>query len=84
MPPDVCALAPASPSPPVVSFEGRASEHAAVQPTAPTAEAERLGDRIAELAGRIHAATYELLVLIREFDATGAWSRFASCAAWLS
>ena len=28
----------------------------------------RLGDRIAELSARIQAATYELLVLIREFD----------------
>lgn len=41
--------------------------------------AERLGDRIAELASRIHAATYELLVLIRDFDVAGAWSGFASC-----
>ena len=48
------------------------------------AEAERLGDRIAELAARIQAATYELLVLLREFDAAGAWSGFASCAVWLS
>ena len=29
---------------------------------------ERLGDEIAELAAHIHAATYRLLVLIREFD----------------
>ena len=43
-----------------------------------------MGNRIAELASRIHAATYELLVLIRDFDAAGAWSGFTSCAAWLS
>ena len=43
-----------------------------------------MGNRIAELASRIHAATYELLVLIRDFDAAGAWSGFPSCAAWLS
>ena len=56
----------------------------AARPAASPAEVERLGNRIAELASRIHAATYELLVLIREFDAAGAWSGFASCAAWLS
>ena len=33
------------------------------------AELERLGERIAELSSRIQAATYDLLVLIREFDA---------------
>ena len=33
---------------------------------------EQLGDAIAELAARLHAATYELLVLIRQFDACGA------------
>ena len=27
-----------------------------------------LGEAIAELAARLHAATYELLVLLREFD----------------
>ena len=32
------------------------------------AQLARLGDRIAELSARIQAATYELLVLIREFD----------------
>ena len=29
---------------------------------------EGLGEAIAELAARLHAATYELLVLLREFD----------------
>jgi len=55
-----------------------------VRPSVSLAEAERLGDRIAELASRIQAATYELLVLIRDFDTRGAWSGFASCAVWLS
>ena len=32
------------------------------------AETVALGDAIAELAARIQAATYELLVMIREFD----------------
>ena len=48
------------------------------------AELERLGDRIAELSARIQAATYELLVLIRQFDERNGWSSCASCAHWLS
>jgi len=50
----------------------------------PRAELERLGDRIAELSARIQAATYDLLVLIREFDAQSGWSGWTSCAHWLS
>ena len=45
---------------------------------------ERLGDRIAELSARIQAATYELLVLIRQFDEANGWSSCVSCAHWLS
>ena len=47
---------------------------------------DRLGDRIAELAARIQAATYALLVLIRQFDQQGGWQQggFSSCAHWLS
>ena len=48
------------------------------------AELERLGDRIAELSARIQAATYDLLVLIREFDERTGWSGCTSCAHWLS
>ena len=44
----------------------------------------RLGDRIAELSARIQAATYELLVLIREFDEREGWNDCVSCAQWLS
>ena len=44
----------------------------------------RLGDRIAELSARIQAATYELLVLIREFDEEDGWHGCLSCAEWLS
>ena len=44
----------------------------------------RLGDRIAELSARIQAATYELLVLIREFDEGEGWDGCLSCAQWLS
>ena len=45
---------------------------------------ERLGDQIAELSARIQAATYELLVLIREFDERTGWTGCTSCAHWLS
>ncbi len=48
------------------------------------ARLERLGDRIAELSARIQAATYELLVLIREFDQQAGWDGRLSCAEWLS
>jgi Domain of unknown function (DUF222) len=51
----------------------------------PTAELERLGDEIAELAAHLDAATARLLDLIREFDARGGWNTgFRSCAAWLA
>ena len=50
-----------------------------------TRQIEQLGDTIADLAARIHAATYELLVLIRDFDARAGWNNgFQSCAHWLN
>ena len=50
----------------------------------PGDEIERLGDEIARLAAHIHAATYRLLVLIREFDEREGWGGgFRSCAHWL-
>jgi hypothetical protein len=45
---------------------------------------QEAGDRIAELAAHIHAATYRLLVLLREFDEDRKWEGFKSCAQWLS
>jgi hypothetical protein len=46
--------------------------------------AHALGEEIAALAARIHAATYELLVLLREFDQRTGWNNgFLSCAHWL-
>ncbi|MGD2124379.1 MAG: DUF222 domain-containing protein, partial [Gemmatimonadota bacterium] len=49
------------------------------------ADLERLGDEIARLAAHLHAATYRLLVLIREFDEREGWGPgFRSCAQWLS
>jgi hypothetical protein len=56
--------------------------------TASASERERhvaqLGDAIATLAARLHAATYELLVMLREFDACAGWNNGClSCAHWL-
>lgn len=46
--------------------------------------APELADRIAALAAHLHAVTYELLVLLREFDDQGEWhGGYASCAHWL-
>jgi len=43
-----------------------------------------LGESIAALAARIHAATYELLVMLAEFDAGRGWNTGSlSCAHWL-
>ena len=49
------------------------------------AEDER-GERIAEMAAHLDAATHRLLTELRVFDASGAWVRQGarSCAAWLS
>ena len=47
----------------------------------PSTPVEELGEAIAELAARLHAATYELLVMLREFDAHAGWNNgFLSCA----
>ena len=51
----------------------------------PPPDLVRLGDEIAELAAHIDAATYRLLVLIREFDQREGWdASFKTCAHWLS
>ena len=51
----------------------------------PPSDLARLGDEIAELAAHVHAATYRLLVLIREFDQREGWdASFKTCAHWLS
>lgn len=50
----------------------------------PSTPVEHLGEAIADLAARIHAATYELLVMLREFDEQSGWTNgFLSCAHWL-
>ncbi|MCJ7558892.1 MAG: HNH endonuclease [Gammaproteobacteria bacterium] len=48
--------------------------------------ADKLGEQITELCGVIYAATYRLLVLIREFDEQGYWQSegLCSCAHWLN
>lgn len=47
---------------------------------------ERLGDEITELAAHIHAATFQLLELIRLFDEEHGWAGEGvnSCAHWLN
>ncbi len=45
---------------------------------------DQLGEDIAELAAHISAATYELLVMIREFDDAKGWNNARSCAHWLN
>ena len=68
-----------SPSPPTSAPPSSAPE------PFPPADLVRLGDEIAELAVHLHAATYRLLVLVREFDQRGGWhTGFRSCAHWLS
>ena len=65
-------------NPTVVSPEQAAGLHR-------QAETTHLGDAIAELASRIQAATYQLLVLIHEFDEREGWGEgFMSCAHWLN
>ena len=70
------------PPPRTLPASDAAGQPAPPDPSAP--DNETLGNRIAELAARIQAATWELLVLIRQFDAGGGWEGFASCAVWLS
>ncbi|HEX5421360.1 MAG TPA: DUF222 domain-containing protein, partial [Gammaproteobacteria bacterium] len=58
------------------STAGAAARHAAI---------EELDRAIVTLAGRINAATYDLLVLIRRFDERAGWLGwgFENCAEWL-
>ncbi len=51
---------------------------------APADDVHALGESIAALATRIHSATYELLVMLAEFDARDGWNNGClSCAHWL-
>jgi len=49
-------------------------------------EMDSLGERIAELSAHLQAATYRLLVMIREFDQRQGWHLHGarSCAHWLN
>jgi hypothetical protein len=50
----------------------------------PSISIEQLGEAIATIASRVAVATYQLLVLLHEFDARGGWHNgFTSCAHWL-
>ena len=55
-------------------------------PSSARADTEALGGQITELCGYIYAATYRLLVLIREFDEQDGWHQYGlrSCAHWLN
>jgi hypothetical protein len=44
----------------------------------------QIGDEIAELSAQLNAATYRLLVLLRDFDGGQGWSGFRTCAHWLA
>jgi hypothetical protein len=69
--------------PSLVSTEST-RDHLAVSPCNRERHIAQLGDAIATLAARLHAATYELLVMLREFDACAGWNNgFLSCAQWL-
>ena len=67
---------------PVETLVNHASPNAVV--LARRADTDQLGETIAALAARLHAATYELLVLLREFDERKGWNNGClSCAHWL-
>jgi hypothetical protein len=60
------------------------SSRTALAPSPAIDATEALGEQIAALAMQLHAATYELLVLLREFDQRTGWHGvFVSCAHWL-
>ncbi len=74
VPPALAAVTPSDSGPTLAVVAGTSTQNL-----------ERLGDKIAELAAHLDAATYRLLVLIREFDAKEGWhSGFRTCAHWLS
>ncbi len=84
MPVEPCAVPVASVPPAPSAAPTAETDVPAARPDEAAPHVEALGDRIADLAARIQAATYELLVLIRQFDECGGWESFASCAHWLS
>jgi len=59
---------------------------ATLQPVIPSPNLGEIEDEITELAAHIHAATFRLLELIREFDQRDGWvgPGLKSCAHWLN
>ncbi len=57
-----------------------------MKPAFDLAPIEDLDRNIRTLCSRINAATYELLVLIREFDERAGWLKWGlkNCAEWLA
>ena len=71
-------------TPPLAPTAGADRPRPRLTTLAPSTPVEQLGEAIAQLAARLHAATYELLVMLREFDAQAGWNTgFMSCAHWL-
>ena len=56
-----------------------------ISPVRPALDIDDLDRAISRLSTRINAATYELLVLIRQFDERAGWLKwgFLNCADWL-
>jgi hypothetical protein len=52
----------------------------------PNRSIDELDAEICKLASRIHAETYQMLVLVREFDDRMDWAKwgYSNCAEWLS
>jgi hypothetical protein len=57
-----------------------------VSVSAPNRSIDELDAAICQLASRINAVNYQLLVLVREFDDRMGWAKwsYANCAEWLS
>ena len=63
-----------------------ADELSAVSRPDPPGSIDELDAAICRLASRIHAETYQMLVLVREFDDRMGWAKwgYSTCAEWLS
>jgi hypothetical protein len=57
----------------------------AIAPSKDLLPIEELDQAIVNLSARINAGTYELLVLIRQFDERAGWLKWglSNCAEWL-
>jgi len=80
-------MEPLSSAPPLPPFERPPAPPERPLPDCGSrAEMDDLGEEIAELSAHIQAATYRLLVMIREFDARHGWhlQGARSCAHWLN